>query len=74
VLSASAAHAVAAELPDEMIGKWCFDKYTSTEDEEHYGSVEDGYEVDVCGNHGGLITKKATQETGLGRRLFASLR
>jgi hypothetical protein len=55
LMAASAAHAVAAKLPEEMIGKWCFDKSTSTEDKEYYSSVED---VSACGNHGGLIIRK----------------
>jgi len=53
------AQADAIELPNDMLGYWCFSHATTDDDPDQEASVlEQAKNFDDCGNHGGIHLRK----------------
>jgi len=53
------AQAATIELPNDMLGYWCFFQVTTDNDPDQEGSVlEQAKNFDDCGNHGGIHLRK----------------
>jgi hypothetical protein len=59
VAHARLAQAATIELPNGMLGYWCFSHATTDDDPDQEASVlEQANNFDACGNHGGIHLRK----------------